>query len=100
MAHNLAREKRDEYLTRFGNAYDPDRYPSPETTPTDRRSLIASLKVCDASARQIDIHHELQLLPKSGDVVILDPDKEHLPKEHEEQAAIMKLWSPHSKATS
>ncbi|GAA5483936.1 hypothetical protein [Haloferula sargassicola] len=100
MSHNLAREKREDYLAQFGESYDPARYSSPETTPVGRRQLVASIKVCDAHARQTDIHYELQKLPKAGDAVILDSKHEHLPKEHEEQAEIIKLWSPHTKAAS
>lgn len=100
MSHNLAQEKREEYQDRFGKPYDSNLYPSPALTPSDRKALVASIKVCDAHARQIAIHYELQRLPKAGDAVILDKDHEHLPVNHEDQAEVIRIWSPHTKEAS
>lgn len=100
MSHSLAHEKRQEYQDRFGTPFDPARYSSPETTPADRRKLVASIKVCDALARQTDIHHEISRQPKALDVAILDAHHKHLPEEHEEQARVIRIWEPHAKSAS
>jgi len=100
MSHNLAQEMREEFQARFGQPYDSSCYPSPELTPSDCKGLVASIKVSEALARQTDIHYELQRLPKAGDAVLLDPEHEHLPVEHEQQAEIIRLWNPHTKAAS
>ena len=96
MFHILANEKREEYLARFGQAYDPASFPSPELTPSDRLNLVASIKVCEASARQIDIHYELQRLPKAGDAALPDTAHEHLPADRDQQAEIIRVWASHA----
>ena len=98
MSHHLAQEKRKEYEDRFGEAYDPLLFPSPDMTPEDRKVLVANIKVYDALARQEDIDLELQQLPKAGDVVILDDEHSHLPVASEHEAELIRIWSPFTKS--
>jgi hypothetical protein len=98
MSHSLSQEKRKEYEDRFGEPYDPILFPSPEMTPEDRKVLVASIKVCDALARQEEIDLELQQLPKAGDVVILDEEHSHLPVASEHESELIRIWSPYTKS--
>ncbi len=76
-----------------GVDYQDAAFQSPDATPPAIRSIVAAIKVLEASGRQLEIIAKVQRFPKAGDVHVIPDDKKHLLDEHAKAVAIAGLWS-------
>lgn len=82
-----------EYFDATGAEYDHGQYASPDTVPANVLSTVKAIKLIKSDQRQLEIKAEVDALPRSGDVVIVPEDREHLIDEFDLLVRESKKWS-------
>lgn len=93
--HNLYRHAIADFEEETGTPYDDTAYPTPESVPSELRKLVANIKMCGASARQLEIRNELIEFASESGVVNVPDNKRHLMEEMEACKVAEELWATH-----
>jgi hypothetical protein len=73
--------------------YQNSMFNSPDATPISVRSTVATIKILEASGRQMEIINQVRKLPKAGDAFIASEKDQPLIEEFEQLKRTIELWS-------
>lgn len=88
---DVIEDKRLEFEQVMGKTYEDSAFQSPEAMPIAVRPIVATIKVLEATSRQMEISNEVQRFPKIGPAVNLIGN-EHLAEEFERLENICEIW--------
>lgn len=82
----------EEFETLTGTPFSDDLYPTPSSVPAELLNVVSKAKISQASAKQMSIFHQMQML-KQGHIFVLPDDKKYLVVDFEAFGEQIKLWS-------
>lgn len=92
MFDDVIEEKKREFEQVIGRAYRDGEFKSPEATPVTVRDIVRTIKLLEASRRQIEIIQDVRKSPRAGDAFMIPPDKVDLIEEFKQHEATIELW--------